>query len=258
MNPIDLIQQFATEHLAGDINNFVNYDLAQLEGDRVFGCSGRSFDCDDTNVARAVYCLVFGDVFPNLTMETLQDRTYRGDTMNSFRTLFGKYTEGHAACEDVYNIPQELADKIHSFSHTYHTIGNMLPLPNKKTTQNLNMMRSSLWGDYFDRFLMQVRDYLWEVSYNEKFTPLMEANDFAFGQYKGREDGIGKLMEGLMLHGYVKGGSMLQFLLPIKLRKKVLEELYLRHAEHYVDFCTDLIETRGKMITKALVDGYLK
>lgn len=252
MTTQELIQQFVTKRLDGDINNFVTYDLAQLEGDKTFGCPGRSFDCDDTNVARAVYCLVFGDVFPNLTMETLQDRTYRGDTMNSFRTLFGKYTEGYATCEDVYNIPQELADKIHRFSHTYHTIGNMLPLPNKKTTQNLNLMRSNLWGDYFDRFLMEVRDYLWEDSYHEKFTPLMEANDFAFEQYKGTEYGIGELMEGLMLHGYTKGGSMLQFLLPIKLRKKVPEVLYLKHAEHYVDFCTELIEERGKMMTESL------
>lgn len=45
---------------------------------------------------------------------------------------------------------------------------------------------------------------------------------------------------------------MLQFLLPIKLRKKVPEEFYLRHAEHYIDFCTELIEERGRMIVKAL------
>lgn len=57
MNPKELIQHFITERLNGDINNFVSYDLAQLEGDKVFGCPGRSFDCDDSNVARAVYCL---------------------------------------------------------------------------------------------------------------------------------------------------------------------------------------------------------
>lgn len=257
MNPKELIQHFITERLNGDINNFVSYDLAQLEGDKVFGCPGRSFDCDDTNVARAVYCIVFGDVFPNLTMETLQDRTYRGDTMNSFRTLLGKYTEDHAACEDVYNIPQEFANKIHRFSHTYHTIGNMIPLPNKKTTLNLNMMRSRLWADYFDSFLINVMHYLNEDSYHEKFTPLMKANDFAFERYRGRKGGMEELQKGLMLEGYTDGVTMQEFPLTMRLSNKTPENLYIAYARHYIDFCTNLIENRSKKIIHALCQQIL-
>jgi len=251
LNPFQTVKRFVSEYLGGDIQKLKTFDFMKLEKDKTYGCSGRSFDCDDTDIARAIYVIVYKKAFPDLSMETLDDKKYRGDTMNTFRTLMGKFTENHAECEDVYNIPVELAEKIHRFIHTYHTIGNFVPLPNAKTTKTLNMMRSSLWNDYFDRFWSAVEKYLYEESYHEKFTPLMEANDYAFAQYKGTEDGFARLTNLLMLDGYTNSGSLLKFL-GLTLRKKWPEEAYLQEVEHYFDFCTALIEDRTDRIIKVL------
>ena len=56
------IKQFVSEKLGGNIDGLLNYDLSQLRGDDMYGCDNREFDCDDTNIARAIYSVVFKDV----------------------------------------------------------------------------------------------------------------------------------------------------------------------------------------------------
>lgn len=46
--PYNLIKDFIDEKLQGDLQSLVNFDLAQLRGDRKYGTCGRAFDCDNT------------------------------------------------------------------------------------------------------------------------------------------------------------------------------------------------------------------
>lgn len=57
-DPFFIIETFCEKYLDGDINRIVGFDLSNLEGDKICGCPGRNFDCDDTNVARAVFSVV--------------------------------------------------------------------------------------------------------------------------------------------------------------------------------------------------------
>ena len=55
-----LINNFVEERLQGNLNEFVRFDFAQLRGDKKYGvCSGDSFDCDNTNLSKAIYLLLF-------------------------------------------------------------------------------------------------------------------------------------------------------------------------------------------------------
>ena len=63
------IRDFIDSHLEGDIDSLVDYDLKNLAKDELYGCPGRQFDADDCNLMRAVYCLVFGETWPNLTID---------------------------------------------------------------------------------------------------------------------------------------------------------------------------------------------
>ena len=63
MNPKELVAQFIEEKLGGDISRLATFPLGNLRNDKVYGCPGRNFDSDDTELMRAVYCLVFGEVF---------------------------------------------------------------------------------------------------------------------------------------------------------------------------------------------------
>jgi hypothetical protein len=58
MEAIDLIRAFVSERLEGNIDSLATFDLGKLKGDSIYGCSGRFFDCDDTNLMRAIYCIV--------------------------------------------------------------------------------------------------------------------------------------------------------------------------------------------------------
>lgn len=72
MNPIDILNKFIIQELDGDVFLLLDYDLKRLKNNAVLGCPNRRFDPDDTNLMRAVCCIVFGDVWTNLSLETLE------------------------------------------------------------------------------------------------------------------------------------------------------------------------------------------
>ena len=69
MTPEELIITFVDDKLNGNIDLLVTFPLSSLQYDKTFGCPNRKFDCDDTELIRAIYCLVFNDVWKNLSME---------------------------------------------------------------------------------------------------------------------------------------------------------------------------------------------
>ena len=81
------------EKLAGDLRNFKEFDFETLKYDDLFGCMDpQSFDGDDTYIIRAVYVLLFGKAFPDMTdwREIGTGKCYRGDTIHTFHTVFGR------------------------------------------------------------------------------------------------------------------------------------------------------------------------
>ena len=111
----DLILQFIDEKLDGNIENLSNFDLLLLSEDRKFGCNKRSFDCDDTNIARAIYVIVFEDVWPELSYESFVSKKYRGDTINTFGTLFGEIDKGVIKGFDKIAKDSDLRPKVLDF-----------------------------------------------------------------------------------------------------------------------------------------------
>jgi len=87
-NPFDIIRSFAEDYLESNLDNLISFDLKKLMKDNVYGCPNRKFDADDTTIMRAIYCVVFGSVWPNLTMDNSGNEKMRGDTMNSSATFF--------------------------------------------------------------------------------------------------------------------------------------------------------------------------
>ena len=125
MNPKELVAQFIEEKLGGDISRLATFRLAtfplgNLRNDKVYGCPGRNFDSDDTELMRAIYCLVFGEVWVNLSMDNLGDGKLRGDTLNTYNTLFSQpWNEKFTA---IWNPDDELKAKMKEFQTTCYTI----------------------------------------------------------------------------------------------------------------------------------------
>ena len=88
MKPIELINSFVAEKLDGDIQRLADFPLGSLRSDKVYGCPNRNFDSDDTELMRAIYCVAFGDTWENISIDNLGDGRLRGDTLNTYNTLF--------------------------------------------------------------------------------------------------------------------------------------------------------------------------
>ena len=194
-SPKDIISRFVNEKLS-DISGLKDFCFADLRGTYYGRCSGSSsFDCDNTRLANAIYVLLWGgdgNIFPGLTMENVgsgKDFPFRGDTMNSFRSVLGSkvlprktdkepevtpnivnWVEENAAYPDDKNVlpgiiswwrHYGMGKKVQDFYLLYHTIGNFVVLPNRplqseKGSFILNTYRGSTWNDFFDRFLIEL------------------------------------------------------------------------------------------------------
>lgn len=172
---IKLVKSFIAEKLNGNIWNFLNYDLDLLENDEKYG----GYDPDNSKIANAIYVILWGDKLPNLTFDEL-GKSYRGDTINSFHTLMGHPTEDLTSFLGIqkYTDNKEIIAMAKEFHKKYHTIGNMIVLPNNPLefhgkNYTLNTARSlSPWYDYFDKFLLEVKQALTDphVLFDEEST----------------------------------------------------------------------------------------
>ena len=154
MTPQKLIASFVDKYLNGDITCLDTFPLSSLRNDEVYGCPGRNFDSDDTELMRAVYCVVFGKTWTNLSMENAGNGKLRGDTLNTYNTLFSPPWKERFT--SIWNPDEELVAKIKAFHVTAYTIGNMAVLPDRRIDEwSINTHRGCHddWHDYEDRFL---------------------------------------------------------------------------------------------------------
>lgn len=177
-NCANLVKKFINEELNGETSNLASFDFKKLQGDKKFGSEGFWFDCDATKLARAIYCVLWKEkLVVNCVSELIKDKKYRGDTLNSFNTVFGrdeaKVGKILTNIKDSFD-KDRFRDKVKGFNKSYHTIGNFVILPNNKiehimltvkvkgsyeelpTPTTINRYRgnkSSNLHDYFDQFL---------------------------------------------------------------------------------------------------------
>ena len=254
----NLIQLFITERLDGDIEKLANFDLKQLENDEKYGCDNREFDCDDTNIARAIYALVYENVWPGLSYQSIVSKRYRGDTINTFATLFGHFDGFTIKGFDKIAKNSELRTRVVQFYSKYHTIGNMMVLPNVFVGRSsLNLYRGChpVWHDYIDRFLVELRNNLIGEPTDEKLSTIIRANEFAFSNYQGI-NGFKKLIQGLYLDDYLVDGNPQIISAGYYWWKKNLDkQSYLDEVERYISVSEKVINNRSQSIIQKIKES---
>ena len=190
MTPIEIINNFVKERLGGDIDELASFDLGNLKGDNVYGCPGRRDDSDDTELMRAVYCVVFADAWKNLSMDNLGDGKLRGDTI--FITK--------------WNPDKELKDKRQNYLKICYTMGNMTVLPDRRINDwSINKHRGchDEWHDYEDRFLAALYKVLTiQADRDLDLEELVKLNNDDFQPFYG-EEGWRSFIDLNMLEYYV-------------------------------------------------------
>lgn len=169
---VQIVKAFTDEILEGNIDTLREFcfkDLSKYIGD--------INDPDMYLIVQAMYIILWGDTY-DLTFDKMGSWDYngtyafRGDTMNSFGSLFGKENKDRIFAFRARYFGADknpgLWNKIKKFYHMYHYLGNFIVIPNRASVQNgINGARAGYYDsdycegmrDYFDWFLMSVATY---------------------------------------------------------------------------------------------------
>lgn len=160
----NLVLEFINEVLNGDINSIRGFCFDDLKGVTKFDNTGIDsiFDCDNLKITNAIFCILWGHIFDlqdgDMGSWTIRAK-YRGDTINTFNTLFGNSDNGEFAPRAKWhklNEDHNLWNKIENFYKDYHKIGNFILIQN---IDNINCARNFRFADYFDDFLLDIWEY---------------------------------------------------------------------------------------------------
>jgi len=255
MKPLELVKAFSDEYLESDITRLATFPLGYLRNDKTYGCPDRNFDSDDTELMRAIYCVAFGEAWEHLSMENAGDGKLRGDTLNTYNTLFSppwaeKFTK-------IWNPDEELEQKMKDFRATAYTIGNMTVLPDRRIGEwSINKHRGchDEWHDYEDRFLSALYKVLTKQKNSDPdLEELVRLNNEDFEPFYG-EDGWRRFIEGNMLEYYVDDNYK-----PVISSKGYTywrggytnRDRFIAECHRYIDFSTSIINDRAnRMIEK--------
>lgn len=259
---VELIRGFVKEELNGEVEKLKTYDLADLNPNE---------DPDMMLITQAIYIVLWGDLY-DLTFDNMgswsQDcgKPYRGDTMNSFRSLIGK--DAWRAKEYGADKIPELWEKVQLFYHRYHSIGNFLVLPNRGTWRGgINGRRGNYWDmrDYFDAFLVAIYVFQEKLEHQDTHLTGFERELFCNTEYLPSYRKIGEWKEKFFLEPYFQDGKPIWlFNLPLEERLKRVsangneaeakcfeKNEYLQFLDDYLTKSLDVIAYRSeKMIAK--------
>lgn len=258
---IDLVRKFVAEELHGNLDALAEYDLGALEGHPLYGAPGRTFDTDDCNLVRALFDVLYAEVLPGLSLPAIgTGRAYRGDTLNTFHTLFGRPIPGQPgrfAGLERHRPSDNLRARAAAFHRTYHTLGNLAPLPNRSVGRiTLNTYRGThaQWRDAFPAFLQNLRlALLADPAADSTLGRLVEANADAFGEFRGA-DGLDRFAHRLDLDDYVDPATGLPILhyAPNAHFIPQSDEAYFAAAERYLAIAPVLIQRRAERMVARL------
>ncbi len=149
-----LNSKWESKNLSEKIDKLIQYPFDNLNADNV-----SKFDADNTDLAKWIYYIIWHDSTDNAyALKNLKcldnigpDCTYRGETINSFKNIFGenfKYIAKFGLYKkDIYD---ELLKKI-------STIGNFMLLPGEtENRQSLNNLKNSCCKDFPDLFFYRL------------------------------------------------------------------------------------------------------
>lgn len=255
-----LVSDFVGEILVGDWEQLKNFDFRTLQDSEKYGSPDRHFDCDDTSIMRAIYVVLWHDSFPYLNLSNFGScKQYRGDTMNTFHTMFGREKEERRGFYDgleKYNPSDELRQKARKFNRLCSNIGNYVVLPNFFAEQtSINCYRGTNdWRDFFDRFLQELYKVLTDsANQDETLKKLVKVNEFGFRNFQGKA-GFKKFIKTLFLEDYCDDSGVPQNVFAVNFHWKDIQnrEQYLHDAELYLTQTEKIITNRADRIISSL------
>lgn len=250
--PLKIIRDFIQNRLDYNPEALLDYDLRQLSDDEEYGVIGRAFSPEYSTLLNAITAVVFRDVWPGLTYESIKDLTYSSCRLNPMQDIFGaqildEYFKGLVKFE-----PDEAFEKkVWEFNRLQNTIGNFMLLPSA-----LAHCRSTYKPvrTHMAKFLMRLETCLTGNGKPDyKILDAINAKKKTVDGLRSQE-GFQKIVQGMFLEGYMKDGVPDDIFKGMCSSDKGLTRAeYLAEAEKYIDHSTEIINQRGKMMLEAIM-----
>lgn len=268
---LNLLTDFIKTELPNKrIEDLISYSFWNIKDNDTFNGYSGEYDGDRTNIVYAIDYLLYNSRISNLTLRGYpcikdEEASYSGDTINTFRTLFGnRFTGSEQKFENEFLNNDENKIKIkNDFFMTYQKIGNFYILPNKTIknggkNESLNTYRgtSEKYKDYFDVFISNL------YTDTDKFLLTLKKQEINKDFFKAFPD-LKSFCELFYLEDYkkidfhhpeTKNGSKCNFrhfnTLGIDKSK------YLDFAFAYIEKSTKLIDQRSAKLVEVLKTNY--
>lgn len=250
--PLKIIRDFIQNRLDYRPEALLDYDLRQLSDDEQYGVIGRAFSPEYSTLLNAIMAVVFRDVWPGLTYETIKDLTYSSCRLNPMQDIFGsqildEYFKGLVK----FDPDEEFEKKVWEFNRLQNTVGNFMILPSA-----LAQCRSTYKPvrTHVAKFLAKLQTCL-----NGQGKPdykILDAINAKKKCYEGlrSQEGFEKVVGGLFLEGYMKDGTPDDIFKGMCSSDKGLTRAdYLAEAEKYIDHSTEIINGRAKQILEVVM-----
>ncbi len=247
-----IVRDFIKERLDGDIDKLRNFDLATLTEDEKYGKES----WPKNELAKSIMALVFGNAWPNLTVDSINHYEYSSSQMVSFQNLFGsnildQYFKGM----EKFSPSEKQFERALHVAHLLNSIGNLWVLPNKlndKETMATYKDNPKFRG-YMDRFLQA----MYAVTMDEKrpdmhLKGIFYKNRKVMTAYQGAE-GWKHFVNNMMLQDYVdedyKPKEIFDYVWSYM--KDLDRESYFQSVDKFCTFCEEAIPKRAdQMISK--------
>lgn len=153
------------------LEKFKMFDISDIDENSIYSKCSSSYDQDDTYIARLVMYAIWKNELPELTNfdDIGTNKKYRGETINTFNTLFRQDCCGIDKFLDNTPEDNKLKTIIKEFKKEYTTIGNFMlfPTDTDNNGKNINLLKMSLSNDFADLYFMSIwKDGLYEYVSN--------------------------------------------------------------------------------------------
>jgi len=246
------LRNFIDEKLDGNIDNLATFDLSSIVKDEKYGGQMMA----RTYIAWSIMSLAFGDVWPELSVDTFKGYRYTIDTICQTNYPLGCNMTTYFKGMETFSPSDELVKRAFDCYHLCHTVGNLVIWPGKVYEKvNMAMHHSSYhFHGYMDQFLIAFREALLNQGpHDYTMGGLLKKNRLAMAKYQ-RERGFTRLMHALMLDPFIdENGRPKHIFTGLWCHRKDLDrDSYLAAVDQFITFASSFIPTRAALIIDRL------
>lgn len=248
-----LVIDFIKEHLNDNIDNLLRFDFTNLKEDKKYGPIKGPSIITNYAVVKSIIELVFGEYWPDLNVETLDNYLYQIGTIINYQRIVGsRISERHFKTLDAYFPLQELIDLAEELYAEVNTIGDFIVWPNKAIMAN--MFCDFKMKGYIDRMFKAMYDVMTDApEQNMNVKAALYKNRKLMKNYQGK-DGFVSFMRNSFLDEFINedGSPTLLFDGISNVAKDFRPELLPGALRQYHEFMVPTIEHRSRRVLEKL------